>query len=99
MTVSYTHLDEYKRQAQATRWAVTPLRLALACDWVASGIAERRLAWQLEELQQRWRLAARVLGPRMPQGRAVAPHLWLDGAPPAGLAEACRCLLYTSRCV
>jgi DNA-binding transcriptional MocR family regulator len=44
----------------------------------------------MEELQQRWRLAARVLGPRMPQGRAVAPHLWLDDSPPAGLAEACR---------
>ncbi|WP_277372913.1 PLP-dependent aminotransferase family protein [Pseudomonas sp. AA-38] len=83
-------LERIDPEAQATRWAVTPLSLALACEWIESGIAEQRLAWQIDELQQRWRLAARVLGPRMPQGRAVAPHLWLDGTPPAGLAEACR---------
>ncbi|MGA4448524.1 PLP-dependent aminotransferase family protein [Ectopseudomonas chengduensis] len=83
-------LERIDREAQATRWAVAPLSLALACEWIESGVAEQRLAWQMEELQQRWRLAARVLGPRMPQGRAVAPHLWLDDSPPAGLAEACR---------
>lgn len=83
-------LERIDREAQATRWAVAPLSLALACEWVESGIAEQRLAWQIEELQQRWRLAARVLGPRMPQGRAVAPHLWLDGEAPVGLADACR---------
>ncbi|WP_159970390.1 PLP-dependent aminotransferase family protein [Pseudomonas sp. 8Z] len=83
-------LERIDCEAQATRWAVTPLSLALACEWIESGVAQQRLAWQVEELQQRWRLAARVLGPRMPQGRAVAPHLWLDVETPAGLADACR---------
>ena len=83
-------LERIDPEAQATRWAVAPLSRVLACEWIESGVAEQRLAWQIEELQQRWRLAARVLGPRIPQGRAAAPHLWLDSAPPAGLAEACR---------
>lgn len=83
-------LERIDPKAQVTRWAVTPLSLALACEWIESGVAEQRLAWQVDELQQRWRLAARVLGPRMPQDRTVSPHLWLDGEPPAGLAESCR---------
>jgi len=83
-------LERIDREAQATRWAVAPLSLALACEWIESGLAEQRLAWQIDEMQQRWRLAARVLGARMPQGRAVAPHLWLDVEPPVALAEACR---------
>ena len=86
-------LERIDREAQATRWAVAPLSLALACEWIESGLAEQRLAWQIDEMQQRWRLAARVLGARMPQGRAVAPHLWLDVEPP--VAEALRLRRHT----
>ncbi|GIZ11553.1 PLP-dependent aminotransferase family protein [Pseudomonas sp. NCCP-436] len=82
-------LERIDREAQATRWAVAPLSLALACEWIEDGTAARRLHWQRQELQLRWRLTARVLGARMPAGRVVAPHLWLDNAPP-GLTEACR---------
>ena len=83
-------LERIDPEAQATRWAVAPLSLALACQWIEDGTAEARLRWQCQELLQRWRLAQRILGTRMAAGREVAPHLWLDQRPPVELAEACR---------
>nr|WP_276583972.1 PLP-dependent aminotransferase family protein [Pseudomonas sp. RIT-PI-AD] len=80
-------LERIDREAQATNWAVSPLCLAIGCEWVEEGVALRRLAWQREELARRWRLARTALGTRMPAGRTPAPHLWLTGA---GLFEACR---------
>ncbi|MFB4370987.1 MULTISPECIES: PLP-dependent aminotransferase family protein [unclassified Pseudomonas] len=77
-------------QGHATSWAVSPLCLALACEWIEDGTAANKLAWQREELQQRWRLASRVLGSRMPPGREVAPHLWLQPPDSAALVAACR---------
>ena len=77
-------------QGHATGWAVSPLCLALACEWIENGTAARKLAWQRDELQQRWRLAGRVLGARMPQGREVAPHLWLEVTGSHDLAADCR---------
>jgi len=82
-------LARIDREAQATSWAVSPLCLALACRWIESGVAARRLAWQREEVRQRWRLARRLLGGWMPGHRTPAPHLWLD-APDGGWADACR---------
>ena len=83
-------LERIDPHGHATNWAVSPLCLALACEWIEDGTAARKLAWQREELQQRWRLAARVLGPRMPTGREVAPHLWLQAPHSAELVLACR---------
>ncbi len=82
-------LARIDREAQATNWAVSPLCLAVACEWIEDGTAQRRLDWQREEVRQRWRLAARLLGPRMPQ-QPAAPHLWLQAAGGASLAAACR---------
>lgn len=82
-------LARIDREAQATNWAVSPLCLAIACEWIEDGTAQRRLDWQREEVRQRWRLAARLLGPRMPQQQA-APHLWLQTSDSESLAAACR---------
>lgn len=82
-------LARIDREAQATSWALSPLCLALACEWIESGVAARRLAWQREEVRQRWRLARRLLGARMADSLGPAPHLWLSGVG-GGRVEACR---------
>lgn len=83
-------LERIDREGHATNWAVSPLCLTLGCEWIEDGTAARRLAWQRHELQQRWRLAARILGPRMPRDREVAPHVWLPAPARFDLAGACR---------
>ena len=64
--------------------------LAIAGRWIDEGSAERKLAWQREEVQQRWRLAQRLLGAAMRPG-TPSPHVWLEGPRPGDeLAAACR---------
>ncbi|ATB66725.1 PLP-dependent aminotransferase family protein [Pseudomonas mosselii] len=67
-------IDPY---AQATHWSVSPLNLHIACQWISDGTAARRLAWQREELAERWRLARSLLGNALPVDGVPSPHVWL----------------------
>ncbi|MCQ4262750.1 PLP-dependent aminotransferase family protein [Stutzerimonas stutzeri] len=62
-------------EAQATGWALSPLCLRLASEWIEDGTAARRLAWQRQQIERRWRMARKMLGPRVPED--PSPHLWL----------------------
>lgn len=62
-------------EAQATGWALSPLCLRVASEWIEDGTAARRLDWQRQQIQRRWRMAQKMLGPRVPAG--ASPHLWL----------------------
>ena len=62
-------------EAQATGWALSPLCLRLASEWIEDGTALRRLAWQRRQIERRWKMARKLLGPRV-TGPA-SPHLWL----------------------
>lgn len=76
-------------EAQATGWALSPLCLRVATEWIEEGTAERRLAWQRQQVERRWQLARKLLGPRVSGG--ASPHLWLaarDGE--TGLAGTAR---------
>ncbi len=73
-------------EAQATSWALSPLCLQIGCDWLQDGTAARRLAWQREQVHQRWRLAQKLLGSR----GAPSPHLWLPLASGVDMARLCR---------
>ena len=85
-----TLLAQIDPHAQATHWQIAPLMLAIAGRWIDEGSAERKLAWQREEVQQRWRLAQRLLGAAMRPG-TPSPHVWLEGPRPGDeLAAACR---------
>jgi DNA-binding transcriptional MocR family regulator len=63
--------------AQATHWPVSPLNLRIACQWIANGTAARRLAWQRQEIAERWRLARALLGPALLSDSGPSPHAWV----------------------
>ncbi|MCQ4294096.1 PLP-dependent aminotransferase family protein [Pseudomonas stutzeri] len=72
-------------EAQATGWALSPLCLRLASEWLEDGTAARRLAWQRQQVERRWKMARKLLGPRV--SGTASPHLWLTaGDGEAGLA-------------
>lgn len=82
------HIDPH---ARATHWPVSPLNLRIACQWIANGTAARRLAWQREEIGERWRLARRVFGEAMRAQDEPSPHVWVNTPGPAeALVGACR---------
>ncbi|WP_442109076.1 aminotransferase-like domain-containing protein [Pseudomonas sp. NUPR-001] len=77
--------------AQATHWQVSPLNLQIACRWISDGTANRRLAWQREEVAQRWRLARKLLGSERLYAQHPSPHIWLRCPLPAQtLVQRCR---------
>ena len=78
-------LERIDPHAQATHWPVSPLDLEIACGWIDDGTAARRVAWQREEVLQRWRLAKRILGQAL-VGDVPSPHSWVSGV----LAADCR---------
>jgi DNA-binding transcriptional MocR family regulator len=67
-------LSRVDPEAQATSWAMSPLCLNIACDWIEDGTAARRLTWQREQVMRRWRLAQKLLGST---GKTASPHVWL----------------------
>ncbi|MHA6196689.1 aminotransferase-like domain-containing protein [Pseudomonas wadenswilerensis] len=84
-------LAQIDPHAQATHWQIAPLMLGIACRWIEDGTAARKLAWQREEVAQRWRLAQRLLGPALAHQDRPSPHIWLGGPRPGDeLAAACR---------
>ncbi|WP_065761763.1 PLP-dependent aminotransferase family protein [Pseudomonas defluvii] len=84
-------LQRIDPHTQATHWPVSPLSVQIANRWLSDGTAERRLAWQREEIAQRWRLARKVLGAALQDDSTPSPHLWLTGQRPgAVMAAACR---------
>ncbi|WP_407292754.1 PLP-dependent aminotransferase family protein [Stutzerimonas zhaodongensis] len=80
-------LSRIDPEAQATSWALSPLCLRIACDWLEDGTAARRLRWQREQVARRWRLAQKLLGLRR---SASSPHLWLELADGLDLEALCR---------
>lgn len=77
--------------AHATHWQVSPLNLQLACRWIADGTATRRLTWQREEVEQRWRLARKILGAERIYSQQPSPHIWVRCPCPAPtLVQRCR---------
>jgi len=84
-------LERIDPQAQATHWDVSPLCLSIACQWIADGTAQRRLAWQTREVIHRWRMAKKILGPALYETDCPSPHAWLTGSlSSTTLAQACR---------
>ncbi|WP_223277160.1 aminotransferase-like domain-containing protein [Pseudomonas oryziphila] len=70
-------LEQIDPHAQATHWPVSPLNLHIACQWIADGTAARRLAWQRQEIGERWRLARAILGDHLVAGAVPSPHAWV----------------------
>ncbi|MNJ51388.1 putative HTH-type transcriptional regulator YjiR [compost metagenome] len=84
-------LSKIDPHAQATHWQVSPLNLQIACRWISDGSASRRLAWQRAEVEQRWRLARKLLGSERIFGQQPAPHIWVSCPIPAlSVVQRCR---------
>ncbi|NBA97933.1 PLP-dependent aminotransferase family protein [Pseudomonas sp. R5(2019)] len=84
-------LERIDPHAQATHWNVSPLCLSVASQWIEDGTARRRLAWQVEEVEQRWRLARKILGAALYDTGVPSPHVWVNCASSAAAATlACR---------
>ena len=60
-----------------TSWMATPLMAEIASRWIDDGTADRLLAWQMEALGVRNRLAARVLADIPFLGSPNGMHIWL----------------------
>ena len=80
-------------EIHATSWQLSPLMCDIACQWLESGVAERRVAWQRAEVERRYRMVEPILLGRSDRlgKRHPSPHVWL---PLAGNCEervlACR---------
>ncbi|MFB4392236.1 MULTISPECIES: PLP-dependent aminotransferase family protein [unclassified Pseudomonas] len=70
-------LEQIDPHARATHWSVSPLNLQVAGQWLADGTAARRLAWQREQVGERWKLARRVLGGALIGSGEPSPHAWV----------------------
>lgn len=66
-------------EIHATSWQLSPLMCEIACHWLESGVAQRRVAWQRAEVERRYRMAEPILlgRPDRPARRHPSPHVWL----------------------
>ncbi|MHB0774816.1 aminotransferase-like domain-containing protein [Halomonas sp. WWR20] len=71
---------------RAQSWMVPPLMVEAVCRWIASDDADRLLAWQIDELDERQRLAREMLAGYELHSRPHGANLWLPL--PAGLRSA-----------
>ncbi|MDT8857846.1 PLP-dependent aminotransferase family protein [Paracoccaceae bacterium Fryx2] len=60
-----------------TNWMATPPMVDLLGHWISGGTVDDLAQWQARALADRHRLAAGVLGPRMPVCHPNSLHLWL----------------------
>jgi DNA-binding transcriptional MocR family regulator len=58
-------------EVHMTSWPISTTSIEVLSAWCADGTAERRIAWQRQEIRARWNLANRILGK---SSCAPAPH-------------------------
>jgi DNA-binding transcriptional MocR family regulator len=58
-------------EVHMTSWPISTTSIEVLSTWCADGTAERRIAWQRQEIRARWNLANRILGKST---YAAAPH-------------------------
>ena len=59
-------------------WMVAPLLMETVCAWLTSGNATQLVAWQMEEMRARQRLARTLLAEWSPAARPSSFDLWLE---------------------
>ncbi len=64
-------LSRVDREPRRPSWALSRLCLRFACEWIEDGTAACRLAWQPEQVTQRWRLAQKLLGSHQQPPRRI----------------------------
>jgi DNA-binding transcriptional MocR family regulator len=64
-------LEHVTPEVHMTSWPISTTSIEILSAWCADGTAERRIAWQRQEIRARWNLANRILGK---SSCAPAPH-------------------------
>ncbi|KAB2885911.1 MAG: PLP-dependent aminotransferase family protein [Albidovulum sp.] len=98
LRMAYLHAPPRHATAVSNRhlvanWMATPPMADLLSYWIGSGTVAELAAWQARALADRHRLAATVLGERMPACHGNSLHLWLpltEGWPEEGFVEQAR---------
>lgn len=72
-------------ESHATSWQFSPLMAEIACRWIESGLAKKRMDWQWQEIHKRHRIFKKIFPETTYAGNhEVCSHVWL---PVAGSAE------------
>ncbi len=74
-------------EVQLTSWSVSTSSIEVISRWTLDGTAKQRVAWQRNEIRERWRIADQVLG-RSDHAPAPHRHISLDRSPDR-IAAAC----------
>lgn len=76
---SGTYLEALIHATNLTQWSLSPIMMQLASDWIDNGIAFDKAAWQLNEIQERRKIADSILPKHLIVTRDKnSPHLWLN---------------------
>ena len=71
-------LQKILAESHATSWQFSPLMAEIACRWIESGLAKKRMQWQWQEIQQRHRIFKKIFPETHYAGnRDVCSHVWL----------------------
>ena len=66
-----------KNRHLVTNWMANPLTVDLLTHWFDNGTADHLISWQARALQQRQKLAARLLKGHSYLNHKSAPHIWI----------------------
>ncbi len=85
-------IDKLCAESHASSWQLSPLMAEVACQWINSGVAERRRQWQWSETCRRYRLFRRIFPTTdYPGNSKVCSHVWLPvNGDSDQVAERCR---------
>lgn len=71
-------LQKILAESHATSWQFSPLMAEIACRWIESGLAKRRMKWQWNETQDRHRIFKKIFPETNFDGnKLVCSHVWL----------------------
>ena len=70
-----------KNRHLVTNWMANPMTVDLLTQWMDDGTVDRLIVWQAEALQQRQRMAARLLSGSDYFCHRCGPHIWLPLPP------------------
>ncbi|NNC24172.1 PLP-dependent aminotransferase family protein [Salinisphaera sp. USBA-960] len=78
MRVPATIRDRVTSAVQNLSWMPPPIVASAACQWIASGDADRLLHWQMEELNARQAMARDYLGDYAIAAHPCGLYVWLE---------------------
>lgn len=83
-------LNALTHATNLTQWALSPIMMQMAINWIEDGTAFDKTAWQLAEIQERRKIADNILPKQIISTRDKnSPHLWLKLPTSLDIQAAC----------